>query len=218
VGRVLAVNVVAQLRPEPTNPSGVTAIDKRPLEGPVAVGPLGIEGDHVEDTRHHGGPDQAVYAYAVEDARWWARELGRDVPPGLFGENLTVEGVDVTGAVVGERWRIGGERPDAVELEVRMPRTPCATFARRMGEPRWVRRFADHGALGAYLAVRRPGVLSAGDPVEVVHRPAHGVTVAQVFRAAEVAPDKLRFMLAQSDVAAPVERAVRLALRDDVSG
>jgi MOSC domain-containing protein YiiM len=92
---------------------GRTSIDKRPVTGPVAVARLGLDGDQVSDTRHHGGVDQAVYAFAREDLDFWAGELGRDVRDGQFGENLTTEGIDVNEAEIGERWRIG-----TAELEV----------------------------------------------------------------------------------------------------
>ncbi len=155
-----------------------TAIDKRPVNGPVRVRTLGIESDQIADTKHHGGVDQAVYAYAREDLDDWQEPLGRDLRNGQFGENLTTYGVDVTGAVIGERWRIG-----TALMEVATPRIPCSTFKDFMHEPRWVRRFTEHGRPGAYLRVVEEGVVCAGDPVEVVARPAHGVTIGETFRA-----------------------------------
>jgi MOSC domain-containing protein YiiM len=123
----------------------------------------------------HGGPDKAVYAYASEDARWWASELEREIPPAMFGENLTLEGVDVSGAVVGSRWRIG-----TVELEVSQPRLPCAKLGTRFGDPAMVRRFGEASRPGAYLRIVTEGELGAGDDVEILSRPLHGVTVALV--------------------------------------
>ncbi len=182
--RITGVCLVHTLLPEPTNPDELTAIDKRPVRYAVPVGPAGLGGDLVKDHRHHGGPSQAVYVYADEDAAWWADELGVAVPPGLFGENLRTAGLDVTGAEIGERWRVG---TDGLVVELTSPRIPCATFARRMagvGVPQrgWVRRFTDHGAPGGYLAVVAPGTVQAGDEVEVVHRPGHGVTLGDLFR------------------------------------
>ena len=137
-----------------------------------------MEGDRVLDTRYHGGIDKAVYAYGEADARWWADELDVEVPPGRFGENLRIEGIEVTGAVIGERWRIG----DEVVVEVSEPRVPCSTFQHHMGFTRgWVRRFSDEGRVGAYLRVLTGGAVAAGDVVEVVHTPAHGVTVGRWF-------------------------------------
>ena len=154
----------------------MSGIDKRPIDGPVAVSTLGLAGD-IQTLPSHGGADKALYAYAREDEDWWATELDREIPPGLFGENLTTSGIEVTGALIGERWRIGAR----VIVEVREPRMPCGNFTHRMKEPRWVRRFTEHGCPGAYLSVVRPGSIAAGDPVRVVHRPVHGVTIADVF-------------------------------------
>ena len=178
-GVLEAVCRVHQLLPIPGH-LGVTGIDKRPVDDAVKVHGLGLRGDVQVSRKHHGGPDKAVYAYSAESAAWWAAELGRDVGPGLFGENLRTRGLDVDGAVVGERWQVG-ETGDGPLLEVTMPRTPCATFTHRMGERGWARRFADGGRPGAYLRVGRTGTLRAGDAVHVVHRPDHGVSVAALF-------------------------------------
>lgn len=175
-GLVLAVCRVHELHPDNGN-VGVTAIDKRPLEGQVKVRPLGLYGDIQADRKHHGGVDQAIYAYAEEDADFWSAELGRDIPPGLFGENLRTRGIDATGAVIGERWRIGAD----VLLEVTSPRVPCATFARRLGEPRWVKRFTDEGRIGTYLRVLSKGSIQAGDAITREHVPDHGITVGKFF-------------------------------------
>lgn len=174
MGLIEAVCVVHEVRPD-DGTVGRTAIDKRPVTTPTRVGPVGLVGDTQCDTRHHGGQHQAVYAYAQEDAARWAGELGRAVAPGSFGENLRVSGIDVSGAVIGERWRAGGS--DGVLLEVTTARIPCVTFQGFVGEPRWVKRFTERGAPGAYLRVLRDGVLGSGDPVEVEDRPEHGVTV-----------------------------------------
>ncbi len=138
---------------------------------------LGIHGDVQADRKWHGGEDQAVYAYAQEDADWFATEFDRAIPPGMFGENLRTSGVDVSGAVIGERWRIG----EKAVLEVTSPRIPCCTFERRMGVKGWVKRFEDHGAPGTYFRVVRSGDVRAGDPVEIVERPDHGVTIGGWF-------------------------------------
>lgn len=174
---------------------GRTAIDKRPVAGIARVEELGVVGDTQYDTKHHGGPDQAVYAYAREDAERWAAELGYDVPPGRFGENLATSGVAASDAVIGERWRVG----DAVLLEVTLPRVPCQTFKSWMDEPRWVKRFAERGDLGTYLRVLTPGDVQAGDPVEVVHRPAHGLTVRELATAEQQDPARLRRFLDEAE-------------------
>ena len=193
--------------PYTDQPDGVTGIDKRPADGlvrvtapgPKGTGASGLAGDAVCDTRHHGGVDQAVYAVAREDMDDWERELGRPLPHGSFGENLTTTGVDVSGALIGERWRVG---PDLV-LEVTSGRIPCRTFQGHLGERRWVKRFTAKGAPGAYLRVIEPGGIRAGDPVEIVHRPAHGVTVALQFRAVTTERELLPRLLAAGDALHP---------------
>jgi MOSC domain-containing protein YiiM len=164
------------LLPDPGS-VGVTGIDKRPVDGPVMFGEYGLYADVQADRKHHGGPTKAVYAYATEDSEHWAALLEREIGYGLFGENVRTRGVDVSGAVIGERWMLGSH----VVLEVTCPRTPCATFGRRMGERGWVRRFASEGRPGAYLRVVTPGQAEAGDEVRVIDRPDHGVTVASWF-------------------------------------
>ena len=173
---VLAVCRVHQLLADEGR-LGVTAIDKRPVDGPVRVHRLGLRGDVQVDRIDHGGEDQALYAYAQADADYWSAELGREIPPGLFGENLRVSGLDATNAVIGERWRIGLD----VEVEVTSPRVPCSTFQRRMNEPHWVKRFTEAGRVGTYLRVVRVGSIRAGDGIHRIYVPAHGVTVGRWF-------------------------------------
>src|SRR5215469_18316314 len=129
-----------------------SAIDKRPMAGPVAVGLLGLDGDECADKDNHGGPEQAVYAYAREDLDWWTEQLGRELRDGNFGENLTTAGIDVTDALIGEIWQVG-----TTVLQVTSPRIPCVTFKSWLDEPRWVKRFADAGRTGAYLRVLSEG-------------------------------------------------------------
>jgi MOSC domain-containing protein YiiM len=186
--KLLSVNLG---RPTPVpytdQAEGVTGIDKQPTDGPVrvaapgpkGVGGSGLAGDAVCELRHHGGYDQAVYAFAREDLDDWERELDRSLANGCFGENLTTQGLDVSGALIGERWRIGSE----VVLEVTSGRIPCRTFQGHLGERGWVKRFTQKGATGAYLRVIEPGEIRAGDPIEIVHRPDHAVTAAMQFRA-----------------------------------
>jgi MOSC domain-containing protein YiiM len=171
--RLVAVNVVHELIRGPTR---WTAIDKRPVSGVVEVGELGLVGDRQCDARYHGGPDKALYAYAEEDADWWATDLGRDVAPGLFGENLTTSGLDITGALIGERWQIGGPKT-GILVEVRSPRTPCGNLSGRMRIPRFHHRFVRTGRVGAYLKVLSTGSVRAGNRIVVVHRPPSGITI-----------------------------------------
>lgn len=183
---VLSVNV-GRAEPSTAKNVAVTGIGKRPVEAVElrAPGPKhgglgsGVVGDFIGDRHHHGGDHQAVYAFAREELDRWEVELGRTLPNGMFGENLTTEGLDVDRALIGDRWRIG----DEAVLEVCGPRIPCATFAARMGERAWVRRFSEVGHTGAYLAVVAPGTVRSGDTVEVVSRPAHDVDVRLTFRA-----------------------------------
>ena len=177
-GRVLSVQVGKIQHADWAARIKRTAIDKRPVSGRVAVGVLGLAGDEQADREFHGGPDKAIYAYSSEDAAFWARELSRDVPAGAFGENLTVADLDLTDAVVGERWAIGSSL-----LEVRQPRLPCQVFAAFWQVPDLVKRFTAAARPGAYLGVLTPGDVAAGDEILVVHCPLHGVTVGEVFRA-----------------------------------
>ncbi|MCV7135499.1 MOSC domain-containing protein [Mycobacterium hodleri] len=153
----------------------------------------GVVDDVIGNRKLHGGDDQAVYAYAREDLDAWAAKLDRELPNGIFGENLTTMGVDVTGAVIGERWRVG---TDGVLLEVTSPRTPCKTFAKRLGIAGWIKTFAHGGTPGAYLRVLEPGSLTGGDAVDVVDVPGHGITVGFVYRALLVEKDLLPEVLA----------------------
>ena len=210
-GTVVSVNVVHALIVDPVGSIGRTAIDKRPAPGPVTVDAFGLHGDTVLDRQNHGGADKAVYAYASEDLDFWAAELGRTITPGLFGENLTTRGLDVTGAVIGEQWRIG----DDVTVEVAMPRVPCTTFQAWMAEPHWVKRFTVHGAPGAYLRVLDGGPVEAGQAITVVHRPAHGVTIGEVFAGRATDPDRLRLLLEQPDLAGDLVASLRKTLGID---
>ena len=151
-----------------------TAIDKRPVDGPVEVNRLGLVGDRQLGSSH-GGVDRAVYAYSDEDAEWWADEVDQEIPPGLFGENLRTHGVATSGAVIGERWSAG-----TALFEVRMPRTPCENLSLRMGIEGFHIRFNNTGRVGALLRVLQPGVVHAGDTVTVVDRPGHEVRVADL--------------------------------------
>ncbi len=186
-----------------------TGIDKRPTLRAVSVrapGPKGngsgLLGDDVCDGRHHGGDDQAVYAYAREDLDVWAGALGRPLDNGVFGENLTTLGVDVTGAVIGERWAVG----DEVVLEVSVPRIPCGVFRTWMGERQWVKRFTAHGAPGAYLRVIGEGAIGGGDRIVVASRPDHGVDIGMVFRAMTTQPELRPRILAAGELPDEVKR------------
>lgn len=212
VAHLVSVNVGA---PREADWAGIgrTSIDKVALPGRVEVRRLGLDGDQVSDTKHHGGPDQAVYAFAREDLDLWAAELGQEIRDGQFGENLTTAGIDVNEAEIGERWRIGD-----VLLEVAAVRTPCNDFKNWMGrngydDTAWVRRFAQAARPGPYLRVLVEGEIGAGDPIEVVHRPGHGVTVSLVFQALHLDRTLLPRLIGVEGLA----RKVRLKAEDYVA-
>jgi MOSC domain-containing protein YiiM len=210
--KVISVNV-GQPRENPWKTMKLTGIDKRPVPGPVMVkaprakgmGMVGLAGDRVYDVREHGGPDKAVYAYAREDLDFWASELDLALPNGGFGENLTTEGVDVNGALIGERWRVG---PTLV-LEATGPRVPCGTFQGWLAQAGWIKRFALAGRPGAYFRVIEPGEIQAGDEIEIVYRPDHDVTVALTFRALLVEPELLPRLLVADALPAELKEMAR---------
>jgi MOSC domain-containing protein YiiM len=187
VARLDSVNI-GRPRPNPYKDTGSTGIGKQPTFEPVQVrapGPKttglgsGLVGDFIGDGKHHGGNDQAVYAFQREDLDDWERLLGRELPNGFFGENLTTLDLEINQARIGERWRVG----EKVILQVTAPRIPCATFRGWMGEKGWAKIFTAAGRPGAYLSVITPGTIRAGDPIEVIQRPDHGVSIGLVFRA-----------------------------------
>jgi MOSC domain-containing protein YiiM len=177
-GRLVSVNVGAPAPRTAGRRTVESGIVKRQVSGRVRIEGVNVAGDRQADLSVHGGPDKAVYSYAVEDYRWWSAGLGRPLDPATFGENLTMSGVDVSGAVIGERWRVG-----TALLEVAQPRLPCYKLGMRMGDPVFPSRFAAANRPGAYLRIVEPGDAGAGDTVDVLERPAHGVTIAEVSRA-----------------------------------
>jgi MOSC domain-containing protein YiiM len=189
VPQVLSVNVGAGVQKSYAKVR-LTGIDKRPADGPVAVrapgrrrGSSGVAGDFIGDERHHGGDRQAVYAFQREDLDRWQRELGRPLPNGSFGENLTTTGIDLEQVLVGERWSVGDPSDELLELEVTDPRIPCRTFAGFLAERGWVKRFTADGRPGTYLSVVRGGTVRAGDEVRRTFVPDHDVTIGLLFRA-----------------------------------
>ncbi len=216
-GEVVAVCRTHEVLPD-AGTVGSTGIDKRPVPGPQQVGALGMEGDTIRDTVNHGGVDKALYAYGQDAALLWEERLGVPVPLGGFGENLRLAGIDVDGAVVGERWQVGEPGVGPV-LEVSEPRTPCQTFARfvhaTIGESdataRWVKQFTQVGLVGSYLRVETGGLVAAGDAVEVLSTPAHGVSVSAWFTGerAPGAPERAAALLG-------AESAGQLRLAEDL--
>lgn len=197
---------------------GRTSIEKHAVDGAVTARQLGLDGDQVTDTVHHGGVDQAVYAFAREDLAWWAQALAKPIRDGQFGENLTTEGIDVNEAEVGEHWAIG-----TAILEVAAVRIPCNDFKGWMGmngydATAWVRRFTARHRPGPYLRVVQEGVLAAGDPLHVVRRPGHGVTVSTMFRALTTDHSLLPELLRVEGLAQPARRKAEQYLAVGASG
>jgi MOSC domain-containing protein YiiM len=214
VGTVLTVNM-AQLKTNPDPKGGPTGIDKRPVDRVIDVrapGPMkgglgsGLVGDAIGNPKFHGGDDQAIYAYAREDLDYWQTALDRPLANGEFGENFTTAGVEVTDAVIGERWRVGA---GGLLLEVTRPRTPCRTFAAWLELKGWMKTFTAAAAPGAYLRVIVPGPVRSGDDIEVIDRPDHDVTVGLVFRAMTTEPELMPSILVADALAEPVKKLAR---------
>jgi MOSC domain-containing protein YiiM len=205
VARIISVNVGTpqQLSVRRGRPM-MSAIVKTPVAGRVRVEGINVAGDAQADLRVHGGPNKAVYAYAREDSDWWADELGREIPDAMFGENLTTEGVDVSGARIGERWRIG-----TVEFEVCQPRLPCSKLGLRFGDLKMVKAFGQASRPGAYLRILTEGELEAGDELTITHRPEHDVTVALVSDAILLDEDLLPKALSAPELAEDLADAMR---------
>jgi len=205
--RIRSINVG---RPKDADWAGIgrTSIDKQPVTGPVAVSELGVAGDQVSDTRHHGGADQAVYAYAREDLDFWAAQLGQEIRDGQFGENITTEGIDLTHTPVGTRLQVGD-----VVLEVAGVRTPCNDFKGWMGlsgfdNTAWVKRFTAELRPGPYFRVLTTGTITAGNEIEVLHEPTHGITVRDLFIALNLDRTRLPALLAIDGLAEKLRQKV----------
>ena len=177
MGVVASLNVGQVRAVEWAGRQVTTAIFKVPVSGRVAIRGVNLEGDDQADRSVHGGPDKAIYSYAAEDYAWWRGELGRELSPGQFGENLTLSGVELTGALIGERWRAG-----SAVLQVAQPRFPCFKLGLKMGDAKFVKRFAQALRPGAYLRILEEGLVGAGDEVEVISTPSHGWTIQEVAR------------------------------------
>jgi MOSC domain-containing protein YiiM len=214
VAKVLSVNL-ARVRANPDAPSRSTGIDKACAREPVMVrapGPMrgglgsGLVGDTIGNQKLHGGDDQAVYAYAREDLDTWETRLGRPLTNGMFGENLTTSGVEVTEARVGERWRVG---IDGLVLEISAPRTPCRTFSAFLQLDDWIKTFTDAAKPGAYLRIISPGTVRAGDAISIDYRPDHEVTIGLAFRARMSDPGLLPQLLAADALSSELKAYVR---------
>ncbi len=214
---VQSVNIASRVTTLPGR-KRVTGIFKEPVDsavqvtapGPKGAAGSGLVGDLVCDLRHHGGDDQAVYAYAREDLDWWQAELDRTLTNGAFGENLTTHGINISQALIGEQWLLGG----ALLLQVTVPRLPCATFQSAISEKRWVKRFTLRAAAGTYLRVLRSGQVRAGAGIVVVERPDHRISTSVAFRAITLEPELLDLLADVAGLPDELQRSVdqRLAL------
>src|ERR1051325_1165190 len=175
--RVVSVNVGRTRHFEYEERAVQSAIWKNPVTGRIAARGVNLDGDEQADRRAHGGPDKALYAYAIEDTRWWEQQIGQPLSHGNFGENLTTEGIDVNNALIGERWEIG-----TTVLEVSEPRVPCWRLGARMTDQLFPRRFTEALRPGPYLRIVVEGDVGSGDAIRVVERPDHDLTVRDVFR------------------------------------
>ncbi len=200
-GRIVSVNSGSATAVLVGGEPVLAAIDKRPRKGRIEVGPLGLEGDEFAAKDSPDGPDRALCAYAREDLDWWTERLGRELSNGQFGESVTTGGIDLTGASIGETWRLG-----TAVVQLTGPRIPCATFQAWLGEERWVKRFSDSGRTGALFRVLAPGTVAAGDVIEVLDRPDRPVTVVEAVRAHYGDKDLMRAVLAVPGRAASWDR------------
>jgi MOSC domain-containing protein YiiM len=188
---VLSVNVGTPRTVSYRGKPITSAIWKEPVDGRVAARGVNLDGDGQADRAVHGGVDKAIYAYSREDYEWWESELERPMAPGTFGDNLTVAGLDPSGALIGERWRVG-----SAVLEVSEPRFPCYKLGVRMEDPRFLKRFADARRPGTYLRIVSEGKIGAGDEIEVIDRPPHEVTIGRFAEAYLGDHDRLADLLA----------------------
>lgn len=172
---VVSVNVGRPRDVQRNGRPAQTAIWKTPVTGRVRAHGVNIDGDDQADRNAHGGPDKAIYAYATEDRRWWEAELGRAIDVGGFGENLTTQGLDLTAALIGERWSVG-----TTLIEVSEPRLPCWRLNLRMNDTRFIQRFNAAGRPGTYLRIIEPGDVATGDSIEIVAVPDHDLTIGEI--------------------------------------
>lgn len=190
--KVLSLNITSSiLEGDWISSLGRTGIDKRSVSGAVRFENEEVSGDTIVDRKNHGGYEQAVYAYAREDSDWWESKIKATIENGRFGENLTTQGIDVNAAVIGERWRIG-----SVILEVSQPRIPCRTFAGFWQRTTLIKEFMAAGRPGAYLRIINEGVISAGDSIELISKPEHSITIADLFAAKNGERSKIKAIAA----------------------
>jgi len=175
--QLTSINIGKERQQQRNDYIETTGIYKMPVDGAVEIKALGIDGDAVLDTKNHGGPDQALYIYGGADYEYWEQEIGRELAPGTFGDNLTISGLESAAFNVGDYLHIGD-----VKLQVTAPRIPCGTFATRMEDPQWVKKFRAAERPGLYVRVIKEGMIKAGDPVTVEKYTGETVSIVQVYR------------------------------------
>jgi MOSC domain-containing protein YiiM len=184
---VFSINIAPASQEQSWTKSGNrTGINKVGVEGLVQFANDSVSGDHVVDRENHGGYDQAVYAYALEDAQWWEEKIGKPIAAGQFGENLTTCKLDISNALIGERWRIGD-----LLLEVSQPRIPCKVFSGFWDRPTIIKEFTEANRPGAYLRIIEEAMIEKGTAIEVIDRPSHGITISDLFAARAGAREKI---------------------------
>ena len=175
--QLISINIGQKRAIENARKSGFTGIYKLPVITPVQVTENGLAEDVICDTKNHGGPDQAVYIYSQTDYQWWSKELGQQLSPGTFGENLTISELESASCSVGDRLHVG-----EVILEVTAPRIPCSKLAARMGDPGFVKRYRAAERPGLYCRVIRAGWVKISDEASLERYPLETVTILEMFR------------------------------------
>ena len=175
--KLISVNIGRERTLQRKDRTEQTGIFKMPVSKPVKVTRLGLENDVIVSKKHHGGPDQAVYVYGTADYTWWSQELGKDILPGTFGDNLTISELESAHFNIGDYLRVG-----EVTLQVTAPRIPCSTFAARMEDSYWVKKFRQAGRPGLYCRVLKEGFLQAGDSISWESYSGETLSVLQMFR------------------------------------
>jgi MOSC domain-containing protein YiiM len=208
--QLISINIGRERQQQRKDHVETTGIYKMPVEGPVEITSLGIEGDAICDKKNHGGVDQAVYIYGGADYTWWSEQLGRELSPGTFGDNLTISDLESAQFNVGDYLHIGD-----VTLQVTAPRIPCGTFATRMGDPQWVKKFRAAERPGLYVRVVKEGIIKAGDPVTVEKFTGATISIVEMYRG-HYEKDKSREFL-QKHLNAPIDIRSRKDLEEELN-
>lgn len=207
--KLLSINIGKERQQQRKDYIETTGIYKLPVDGPVEIKSLGIEGDAICDKKNHGGPDQAIYIYGGADYAWWEQEIGRELTPGTFGDNLTISDLESVTFNVGDYLHIG-----EVTLQVTSPRIPCGTFATRMDDPQWVKKFRAAERPGLYVRVVREGVIKAGDPVTVEKFTGETISIVEMYHE-YYAKDKTEESL-RRHLNAPIDIRSRRGLEEEL--